>query len=84
MNKPKKIKIVKAAVKHKGKVYTGLRHAHIILESGEYISAKEQGFLTSEGKFVNRSKAAKIAFEAGQIRKGIYTLDSYQVFPLKN
>lgn len=81
--KNKKITITKAAVNHKGKIYTGIRHAHIMKNIREHVAIGEQGFLTSENKFVDRSEAAKIAFKAGQIPGGIYSLDSYQVFPLK-
>ena len=80
-------KIIKAAIKHKGKIYTGLRHG-LIMENMRnkgvtaYITQEEQGFLTSSGKFVSRVEAAKIAFKAGQIKEYVYSLDSYQVFPL--
>ena len=83
MNKNKKEKIVKAAVKHKGKVYTGMRHAHIMAKINEHINQDQQGFITNEGRFVDRAEAADLAFKAGQISSGIYSLDSYQVFPLK-
>ncbi len=82
------MKIVKAAIKHKGKNYTGLRHAQIMYEMRTdgvdgLIKYTQQGFLTDTGKFVDRATAAKIAFEAGQIRGPISSLDSYQVFPSK-
>lgn len=81
------IKIVNAAINHGGKIYKGFRHAHIMEDMRgqgvtDYITVEEQGFLTSEGKFVSRSEAAKIAFEAGQIPNGIYSLDSYQIFKI--
>lgn len=79
------IKIINAAIKHNNKIYKGFRHALIMEEvwkdsPGEYINQDEQGFLTNKGKFVSRSEAAKIAFKAGQIPNGIYSLDSYQIF----
>ncbi len=78
--------IVKAAIKIDGKVYEGYRHGNIMQSfwednPGVRIEAKDQGFLTNDGEFVDRVTAAKIAFEAGQIPNGIYSLDSYQVFP---
>lgn len=80
--------ITKAAIKIEGKVYTGYRHAAIMEKIWEEkprtnIRQEYQGFLTSEGEFVNRSKAATIAFKAGQIDKDNGHLDSYQVFPSK-
>ena len=50
--------------------------AHDQLEAKEHIPDKKvkRGFITSEDKFVKRSKAAKIAKEAGQIKKKITKL----------
>jgi len=82
-------KIVKAAIKRNGKVYTGFRHA-LVLDSmridGVVVNVEnplkmdEQGFVTNTGRFVDRVEAANIAFKAGQIRSGISSLDSYQIF----
>jgi hypothetical protein len=83
--------IVKAAIKYKNKIYSGLRHGLIMQEiaketdwgsSDEPVDPRNQGFLTNKGKFVSREEAAKIAFSAGQIGSGINSLDSYQVFPV--
>ena len=81
------MKIINSAIKYKGKVYIGLRHALIAedirKEDPKYTTRlEEQGFLTDTGKFVSREKAAGIAYKAGQIPNGIYSLDSYQIFPL--
>ena len=84
-NREIKITIVKAAIKWGGKVYTGFRH-HLILDEirkefpNDLICMNFQGFVTSEGEFVDRTKAADIAFKAGQIPSGINSLDSYQIF----
>jgi hypothetical protein len=77
--------IVKAAIKYHGKVYTGVRHAlirdEILKEVGEfYLTLDMQGFVTDTGRFVDRTEAANIAFNAGQIGPGINSLDSYQIF----
>jgi len=78
-------KIEFAALKYKERVFTGKRHALIAEKIYEdfkiMLDETEQGFVTNNGRFVNRSEAAKIAFKAGQIGPGIYSLDSYQVFP---
>ena len=80
-------KIVKAGIKWKGKVYTGYHHRDIIdvLWQTKKISIDDiktdiQGFVTDTGRFVNRSEGADIAFKAGQIKSGIYSLDSYMLF----
>jgi hypothetical protein len=82
------ITIVKAATRRGYAVYLGYRHADImelmrldgVISIGDPLKMDEQGFLTSEGNFVSRTEAADIAFKAGQIKSGIYSLDSYQVF----
>lgn len=38
-------------------------------QRGPMIKATDQGFLTSEGRFVGREEAAKLAVAAGQILK---------------
>jgi hypothetical protein len=59
-----------------GQVWTGYRHPDIISlfyentglklsEAGPY----DQGFLTSEKRYVDREEGAKIAFAAGQIKE---------------
>jgi hypothetical protein len=42
-------------------------------ELSKYLKA---GFLTTKGEFIDRKEAAKIAFEAGQIKKKISALIS--------
>jgi len=64
-------KIVSAACKRGEKVWTGERHNKIIEQMfneglGMPVRQSEQGFLTSEGRFVDRYDAAVLAFEAGQ------------------
>jgi len=84
----KRITIIKAAIQHNGKIYTGYRHALIIEKMWQEkkigiddIKQRSQGFMTSDNRFVDRSEAANIAFKAGQIKSGVNSLDSYQVFP---
>ena len=71
MKSYRNMKIVAAAVYHKGVLYGGLRHAVIMHwiwdEVGfEYISQEEQGFLTDTGVFLSRWQAGALAFRAGQ------------------
>ena len=64
----KEAAILKDGIVYLGK--SGKRHNHIIKDYPEIrFFTKEQGFITNEGKFVDRVEAAKIAFECGQIKK---------------
>ena len=47
----------------------GYRHHDIFyrFEDGEELNGIEQGFYTSEGRYVDRIEAMKIAFECGQV-----------------
>ena len=49
----------------------GRNHAYIFLNSPiDSCTEKScQGFITSDGKFVNRKEACRIAFEAGQTKE---------------
>lgn len=61
--------IREAAVKSKnGRIYTGQRHQDIyrIMPDGT-IKDSTDGFITSDGRFVTREEAAKIALACGQI-----------------
>ncbi len=63
--------IIQSAIIHKGKMYVGRRHHEIIhnifIATGDRPITGEQGFVTSEGKFVSRVEAAQIALKANQI-----------------
>lgn len=67
--------ILHAAVKSiDGNIFIGKQHADCF-QKAHYLKikmspkAEDQGFMTSEGRYVTRSEAAKIAMEAGQIHK---------------
>lgn len=67
-------RIVEAAVLVDGEVFTGRRHPDAMAAAraakpNQSIGQKAQGFVTAEGQFVSREKAAQLAFDAGQIRK---------------
>lgn len=82
------MKIAAAAILERGRVWTGTRHHLIIRDIVEargkeegYVSG-EQGFVTDDGRFVEREEAAKIAFEAGQIpepKKYLFSEDVFKV-----
>ncbi len=80
------MKIVAAAILHEGKPWTGLRH-HLIMRDmveklGDSICPIDgpQGFVTDDGKYVDRITAAKIAFAAGQIPAPKRELFSEDIF----
>ena len=50
-----------------GTIYEGKDHSACIKQMAVKCLKGMQGFTTTEGKFVDRFEAAKIAFEAGQI-----------------
>lgn len=61
--------IREAAVKDRnGRIYNGQRHQDIyrIMPDG-LVKDSTDGFITSDGSFVTREEAAKIAFDCGQI-----------------
>jgi len=78
------MKIKCAAILKDGKAYTGRSHSQIVLNVREekhinvYLDSKE-GFLTDNGEFVDRRKAAKIAFKSGQIKEEVDCLFSYML-----
>lgn len=66
-----------------GYVVCGMRHgncfstAYALCKDRSYIKyEKEQGFLTSKNRFVDRLEAAKLAFYAGQIKQITHILYS--------
>ena len=66
--------ITTAAIRRKdGTVYTGRRHHEIINSHPKgffsWMGGSIQGFVTSDGEFVTREEAAKIAFACGQIKE---------------
>jgi hypothetical protein len=79
-----KIYVVAAAVRYKGHIYTGRRHADIIKDIVRHdvtahIYQGDQGFMTNTGNFVNRELAASIAYAAGQIVNKQCTLYSEDI-----
>lgn len=69
-----KEKIICSTLNHKGTIICGLRHkdcykilCSLLGDEIELPERKEQGFLTSLNRFVDRKEAYKIAFENNQI-----------------
>lgn len=77
-------RIVGAAIRYGGKVFSGASHMLALLElqklhpdfGDEEIDAMKEsgdseGFLTNEGRWVDRKEALKIAHRAGQIDEAV-------------
>lgn len=68
--------IIKAAIRYDGKIYTGYDHGEcfVKLDRDNHIiifSKITEGFITSDGVFVDRKAAMKIADEAEQLQYDI-------------
>lgn len=80
------MKIIAAAIKKNGIVFTGVRHGHIIqsmVDVGfitdmkrDYVHSHEQGFIDEHGDFWDRTESRQIAIHAGQIQPDHGTLYS--------
>lgn len=71
-------KVVAAAVRFGGQVFTGVMHFHAREKAKEEFpdfphrdgEVQEEGFLTSTGRFVDRDEATDIADKADQLKEG--------------
>ena len=78
--------IVDAAVLFNGTIWRGRRHSEIMWRIAQvhpkvYVTQEMQGFVTSDGRFVNRFQAGAVAFRAGQTKTRIQTLLSEHLWP---
>ena len=82
--------IICSAVRFKGKVWMGHRHRDALdamhnelsyamnrKEMNEQETDREQGFVTSQGRYVSREEAWKIAFLAGQVNDRLHRTPGY-------
>lgn len=83
--KQNQVRIVAAAVKRDGVVFTGVRHGFVIksmvdvgflTDMNKPVLGHEQGFIDSRGNYWSREDAWQVAYEAGQISKDHGTLYS--------
>lgn len=88
----KKVTIAEPAIREKknGKVHPAPSKAwaHDQLEAKEHLKKKKvkEGFVTSEGKFVGRKKASKIAEKAGEVKnppKKLHSTDLREALGIK-
>lgn len=67
------MRITAAAIVQDGQMFTGRRHHEIISMIVRHMGIRpvtgKQGFVTNEGRFVDRKEAARIALEAGQVKE---------------
>jgi hypothetical protein len=79
------MKIIAAAIKRDGIVFTGVRHGHIIksmvdvgflTDMNKPVLGHEQGFIDERGEYWNREESRQIAIYAGQIKPDHGTLYS--------
>ena len=76
-----KERIHKAAIKTLKGIYQGRTHEEAMgdmMWHNDYPNGSEvvQGFITSEGRFVDRTEAAQIAYKAGQTEENMGSLQS--------
>lgn len=76
--------IVAAAIVYEGRLYTlpqPARHAHVIgiiwHEIKKQVAGETQGFVTDEGKFLDRIEAGKHALACGQLKELEHPPDLY-------
>jgi hypothetical protein len=69
--------IVAAAIIKPGDgIYLGRRHHEILNNARGRLKCCEQGFVTSTGRFVDRTEGARVALAAGQIKELRYQPDT--------
>jgi hypothetical protein len=68
--------IICAAVQYKKKIVLGHNHGDILQnilkgnpDNPQYVDQAMQGFIDNHGQFLSRQDAARVAFEAGQIKE---------------
>jgi hypothetical protein len=72
-----------AAIQCGERTFTGGRHRDIVAQiqdTGLRSQPCIDGFMTSQGRFVDRKEAARIAYEAGQIPEPVAALHSEDIY----
>ena len=77
----KKVKVIEPAIKTKtGKVIKNTAaYSHEEIEKKAGVKKDKRGFLLSNGKFVGREKAAKVAKAAGEVKTPGKKLHSHEL-----
>ena len=66
--------IEQAAILNNGIIYKGKRHKDIVMSQPKHLNIRKggtEGFVTTQGIFLNRKDAAKLAYEMGQITEPV-------------
>ena len=63
--------IKQAAIRYNGVIFIGKRHRDIVANAPKHLDLKhgEEGFVTTQGLFLDREKAAMVALMCGQIKR---------------
>ena len=76
--------IVASVVWHRGTPFTGSRHHDAIKAAVRTTGIKpvigDQGFLTDDGKYLNRYEAAKYVIETRQPLNGLHTFNGVELY----
>ena len=78
----KKLKVLEPAIKYNSKVVKGTpkeSHDQIAKENGKPKKAGKRGFILSDGEYVDRRKAAKVARKAKQVAHPGKELHSHEL-----
>jgi hypothetical protein len=71
--------IQQAAILHNGIIYKGKRHKDIVM-ANHVSKGRIEGFVTNQGLFVDREKAAQLAYMMGQIKNPVDKLKSEHLY----
>lgn len=75
--------IQQAAIWNNGIIYKGKRHKDICMNAPKHLNIRKggiEGFVTSNGMFLDRKEAAKLAYEMGQISEPVDELKSEHIY----
>lgn len=75
--------IEQAAIWNNGIIYKGRRHKDILMSVPQHLNIRKggiEGFVTTQGIFVDRKEAAALAFEFGQITEQKEKLKSEDIY----
>lgn len=75
--------IQQAAIWNSGIVYKGKRHKDIVMDAPRHLNIRKggiEGFVTTQGHFVDRKEAAELAYQFGQISEPKEELKSEDLY----
>jgi len=75
--------IKEAAIWNSGIIYKGKRHKDIVMSSPKHLNIRKggiEGFVTTQGIFLDRKEAAEYAYQCGQIKEPVDELKSEHLY----